>query len=89
MVEGPVEKEKIGEVTHYFSDIDVGVIELSGKLEVGDEISIEGATTDIQQKVNSMEIDHEDVSEAGPGDAVGLKVKGRVREGDEVYKVKD
>lgn len=87
MVKGPVEKEEIGKITHYFSDIDVGVIELSGELKVGDEISIEGATTDIQQKVNSMEIDHEDVSEAGAGDAVGLKVKDRVREGDDVYKI--
>lgn len=87
MVEKPVEKEEIGEVTHYFTDISVGVIELSGDLELGDEISIEGATTDVQQKVESMEIDHDEVEKAGSGDAVGMKVKDRVREGDKVYKV--
>ncbi len=87
MVEEPVEKEKIGEVTHYFTDISVGVIELSGELEVGDRISIEGSTTDIQQDINSMQIEHEDVAEAGPGEAVGIKVKDRVREGDAVYKI--
>lgn len=87
MVEKPVEKEKIGEVTHYFTDINVGVIELSGDLKVGDEISIEGETTDIQQPVDSMQIEHEDVEEASSGDAVGMKVKDRVRETDIVYKL--
>ncbi|MFP4005710.1 MAG: translation elongation factor-like protein [Candidatus Hadarchaeia archaeon] len=87
MVEGPVEKEKIGEITHYFTEIEVGVIELSGKLEVGDKISIEGATTNFEQKIKSMEIDQEKVEEAGPDEAVGIKVKERVREGDQVYKL--
>ncbi|KXA90095.1 hypothetical protein AKJ57_04490 [candidate division MSBL1 archaeon SCGC-AAA259A05] len=87
MVDEPVEKEKIGEITHYFTNISVGVIELRGKLEVGEQISIEGATTDIQQEVESMQIEHEDVKEAGSGDAVGIKVKDRVREGDIVYKM--
>ena len=87
-MEGPVEKERIGEVTHYFTDISVGVIDLSGKLEIGDEISIEGATTDIRQEVESMQIEHDDVEEAGPDDQVGTKVDGRVREGDVVYKIK-
>ncbi len=89
MVEEPMEKEKIGEVTHYFTDISVGVVELSGELEIGDKISIEGATTDLQQTVNSMQIEHEDVEKAGPGDAVGMKVQDRVREDDVVYKIKD
>ncbi|KXB06413.1 translation elongation factor-like protein [candidate division MSBL1 archaeon SCGC-AAA382C18] len=82
-----VEKEEIGEVTHYFTDISVGIIELTDKLELGDKISIEGATTDFQQEVNSMQIEHEDVEEAEAGDAVGMKVKNRVREGDKVYKL--
>lgn len=86
MEEEPMEKEKVGEITHYFTDIGVGVIELSGNLSVGDEISIEGATTDLTQEVDSMEIDREKVEEAGPGDAVGIKVEGRVREGDLVFK---
>ena len=88
MPEEFVEKEEIGEVTHYFTDISVGVIELSGSLEIGDTISIEGSTTDFEQEVDSMQIEHDDVEEAGPGDAVGMKVKNRVREGDKVYKVK-
>ncbi|KXA90427.1 translation elongation factor-like protein [candidate division MSBL1 archaeon SCGC-AAA259B11] len=88
MVEEPVEKEKVGEVTHYFTDISVGVIDLSGTVEIGDKISIEGATTNFQQEIESMEIEHEDVEKAGAGDAIGIKVKDRVREGDIVYRIK-
>lgn len=79
--------DKIGEVTHYFTDIDVGIIKLEDTLEVGDRIKIKGSTTDFEQDVDSIEIDREKVQEAGSGQSVGLKVKDRVREGDEVFKV--
>jgi putative protease len=87
MEEAPVEKKLVGKVTHYFTKIGVGVIELSDELKVGDRISIEGATTNLQQTVRSMQIEHEDVQRAGAGDAIGLKVDQRVREGDLVYKL--
>lgn len=80
-------EEKIGSVTHYFSQPEVGALSLDSQLRVGDVIAFRGHTTDFQQTVNSMEIDHESVEIAGPGDEVALKVKERVREGDEVYVV--
>jgi putative protease len=86
MEEAP-EKKLVGKVTHYFTKIGVGVIELSDELKVGDKISIEGATTNLQQTVRSMQIEHKDVQAAGAGDAIGMKVDQRVREGDLVYKL--
>lgn len=80
-------EEKIGEVTHFFTDLSVGIIDLSGKLEVGEKVHFTGATTDFEQQIDSMEIDREKVEEAGPGDKIGVKVDERVREGDEVLKV--
>jgi len=65
----------------------VGIIELSKELKVGDTIHIKGSTTDFEQKVESMQIEHENVEKAKKGDAIGLKVKEKAREGDEVYKV--
>ena len=65
--------------------IGVAVIELSGNIKAGDTISIEGATTNIQQKVESMQIDHKPVETAGKGKSIGLKVSDRVREGDQVF----
>jgi len=48
---------------------------------------IKGATTDFEQTVNSMEIDRQKIEEANAGDAIGIKVIEKVREGDKVYKV--
>lgn len=79
--------QKVGEVSHFFTDINVGVVDLTGELKVGDRIRIKGATTDFEQDVNSMQIDQEDVEEANEGDSIGLKVIDRVREGDDVYKL--
>jgi putative protease len=81
------EKKLIGKVTHYFTDIGVAVIELEDTLKVGDEISVEGATTNFTQKIESMQIEHKDVEEAKKGDSIGLKVVDKVREGDQVFKV--
>ncbi len=87
MVEDIVEKKKVGEITHYFTNIGVGVIKLSDKLQVGDRISVEGETTNFQQEIESMQIEHDDVESADSGESVGIKVKDRVREGDVVYKI--
>jgi len=87
MEEAPVGKKLVGKISHYFSKIGVGVIELSDELKIGDRISIEGATTNVQQTVRTMQIEHAEVQSAGSGDAIGMKVDQRVREGDLVYKL--
>lgn len=87
MEEAPVEKKLVGKVTHYFTKIGVGVIELSDEVRVGDRISIEGATTNLQQTIESMEIEHKAVQVAKAGQSIGLKTDQRVREGDIVYKL--
>lgn len=80
------QEKSAGKITHYFSNIGVAVVELSSSLAVGDEIHIKGTTTDFEQVVESMQVEHEARQKAGKGDAIGLKVKDRVREGDVVYK---
>lgn len=82
-----VEKKLVGKITHYFTNIGVGVIDLEGELKVGDRISIEGATTNFQQDVKSMQIHNKDVEAAKKGDSIGIKVDDRVREGDQVFKI--
>jgi len=81
-------EEEIGKITHYFSKINVGVLELTkGKLKVGDTIHIKGHTTDLFQKVQSMQIEHSPVEFASVGESIGLMVEGPVRENDLVFKV--
>ncbi len=76
----------IGEVSHWFGNINVAGIKLSGDLAVGERIHVVGHTTDLEQEVTSMQLDNEDVSEAGAGDEIGIKLTSRARPGDSVYK---
>ena len=81
------EKKLIGKITHYFSKIGVVVVELSDDITIGDRIRIEGATTSFEQVVESMEMDNTKVETATRGQAIGLKVKEKVRLHDAVYKL--
>lgn len=86
--EEKLEGEKVGIVKHYFTKLGVAVIELSdGELAVGDEILVKGATSNFKQKVDSMQIEHENVEKAEKGKSIGLKVKEHAREKDVVYKL--
>lgn len=78
----------IGKVTDYFAKIGVAALKIeNGELSLGDTIHFSGHTTDFEQKINSMEIEHQAVDSAKIGDAIGIKVKDRVRHNDKVYKV--
>lgn len=81
------EEKLIGKIVHFFGNISVGIIELAASLKVGDKIHIKGSSTDFEQAVDSMQIEHQEVQEAKAGDSVGLKVANKVKEGDEVFKV--
>lgn len=81
------EEKLVGRISHYYKNIQVGIIELSETLSVGDTIHIKGAKTDFEQKVDSMQIEHQTVEKAEAGKGVGIKVSDKVREGDEVYKI--
>jgi len=81
--------ERIGVVTHYYSHLSVAILRLeSGMLRVGDVIHIRGHTTDLSQRVESLEVNHAPATEVGLNDDFGLKVVGHVREHDVVYKVR-
>ncbi|HPC31261.1 MAG TPA: translation elongation factor-like protein [Candidatus Paceibacterota bacterium] len=80
-----MEEKLIGKVTHYYGKIGVGIVELSGNLKVGDKIHLKGHSTDFEQEVDSIQVEHENVDSAKKGEIIGLKVKDKVKEGDEVY----
>ena len=80
------EETKIGSITHYFGNINVGVINVEeGSLKVGDTIHVKGAQTDFDQKVDSLQVDKEPVTKLEKGQSAGLKVDQPVRDGDEVF----
>jgi translation elongation factor EF-1alpha len=82
-------ESKVGRITHFYKKIGVAVVELSSPLQTGDTIHISGHITDLTQKVESMQMEHQNIERAEKGQGIGLKVNGEVRENDNVYKVTD
>ena len=77
----------IGRVTHYFGRLGAAAVALTETLRMGDRIHVVGHTTDETMTVDRMQVDHEDVQVANPGDDVAVHVAAKVREHDEVRKL--
>jgi UPF0176 protein len=83
-------EELVGVVDHWYGHLGVaGITVTAGGLSVGDKIRITGHTTNLTTTIESMQIDHDVVSDAVVSDQVGIKVPDRVRVGDEVYLLAD
>ena len=80
-------EERVGTVTHYFGHLSVAAVRMeSGSLRVSDMIHVVGRTSDFRQRIESMQVEHEPVSEVRAGQEFGLKVTDHARENDIVYK---
>ena len=77
---------QVGHITHFFSKIGVAIVELTAPLAVGDKILVKGPATDFEQVVDSMQIEHQNITRAEPGQSIGLKTAQLVKEKDVVYK---
>ena len=83
-----MEEEKVGRVEKFFAKPSVAAIEVTaGVLKTGDKLHFKGHTTDFEETITSMQVENQPVEEAKPGDLIGVKVKGRVRENDTVFRV--
>ena len=82
-------EQLVGIVTHYFHGPSVAVVKLSdeGHIAIGDKLHFSGHTTDFTETVKSMEVEHQKVEKAGPGDEIAIKVVDRARQHDQVFKV--
>jgi putative protease len=80
-------ENSVGKVTHYFDHINVAVLQLTETIRVGDTLHFHGHSTDFTQTVDSLQLEHQPVSEGKPGQDVALKVAQKVHPKDAVYKV--
>jgi len=78
---------RIGDVTHFYDRIGVAVIILTGEIRLGDQVHFLGRSTDFEQEVKSIQIEHQPISEAGPGQEIALKVERRVHPHDKVFTI--
>ena len=64
------------------------IVDLIEPLKAGDTIRIIGGeSTDFEQKVGSMEVEHKKIKQGKKGESVGLETKEKVREGYKVYEI--
>ena len=82
-----MEEKEVGKIAHYYGHLNVGIVELSDALKVGDKIHVKGHSSDFTQDVASMQIEHADVKEGKRGDAIGIKIAQKVHPNDKVYKI--
>lgn len=79
------EEKPIGEVTHFYGNLGVAIVKFNKEVAAGSELHFKGVTTDFTETAKSMQFDHKPIESAPKGKEVGIKVKGKVREGDLVY----
>ena len=79
--------KEIGRILKYFKNIEVAAIKLSSEIKIGDKIKIKGATTNFEQNVETIQIHNKPVNSAKTGEEVGIKVQGKVRVNDKVYRI--
>jgi len=79
------EGKLIGKVVHFFGKISVAIAKVETDLKIGDQVHFEGAHTDFEQEIESMQVDHEPVEQVAAGEEVAIKVKERVRAGDTLH----
>ncbi len=81
----PKKEKPIGAVTHYYGGLGVAIVKFGTSVKIGEKVQFRGAHTDFEETIKSMQLDHKDVKEAKKGQEVGIKVKEKVREGDQVF----
>lgn len=82
-----MDEKMLGKVTHYFGKLSVAVLDLKEPLTVKDQVAFRGATTDFEQKIDSIQVDHQSIEVAEAGQAAAVRVKDKVRVGDTIYKL--
>lgn len=78
----------VGVVTHYYDKIGVAIVTVQNQsIRVGDTLKFSGHDQEFLQKVESIQIEHEKLPQALPGQVVGIKTDKRVHENDQVFLV--
>lgn len=80
-------ERRAGKVEHYYPKVSAAAVRLSRKVKLGDRVHIVGHGDDFEEKVTSLQLDHQPIEEGQPGQSIGLWVKDRVHEGDDVLLV--
>ena len=84
-------KAYVGLVTNYYDRVGVAeVLVQDHAIACGDTVMFQGPTTGVVEiEIESMQVDHADVSEVAKGSPVAIQVGSRVRRNDKLYVIVD
>lgn len=78
----------VGKVVHFYDKLGVAIIDLdSGGLKIGDEVKFKRGDEEFNQKIESLQVEHESVDAVKKGDSFGVKVDQVAKPGTQVYLV--
>ena len=80
-------EKEIGKVIHYYDKAMVAVVKLSGKIALGDMIKVVREDKEFEMKVESIQVEHENVKSGKAGEEVAIKVSNPTKQGARMYKV--
>lgn len=76
----------VGKVTHYYDKIGVAIVKIVNQpLKLGNTVKFSGHDQEFTQKLTSIQLEHEQIDEAKPEMAVGIKTEKQVKENDQVF----
>lgn len=79
------DKNLIGKVIHYYDKIGVAVVKLGKALKTGDNVKFVHGENEFKQSIESMQLEHVQVSQGKKGQEVAIKVDKEAKSGTLVY----
>lgn len=86
-IKSPAKAKLLGKVTHFYPNISVAIVEVGSTIKQGDTLNFIKNKESFKQKVTSMQIDYNKITEAKKGNVIGIKVIKPAKEGTLVYAV--
>ena len=78
-------KDLVGKVIHFYDKISVAVVKLEKALRVGDKVKFEHGENSFEQVIESMQLDHEQVSSGKKGQEIAVKTDKETKSGTLIY----
>ncbi len=78
--------QEIGKVVHYYDKAMVAVVKLSADVKAGDTLKVVKGDNEFELVADSMQLNHQPISEGKAGDEIAIKVPNPAKEGAIVFR---
>ena len=75
----------LGKVTHWYDNINVAVVRLTGSMKTGDKVKIKRGEEEFEEIIESMQLNHEPIKAGKKGQEIAIKLIGKTKDGAEVF----